>query len=196
MKDNTSNNADNNINYQKFDNKKVYTDTISESDGMKNPEKYFALTEKTRSINVEKNVSVFDVAAFIIKLMGEMSTMKLQKLVFYCQAWSLVWDEKPLYSEKIEAWANGPVVKELFDYHRGAYIINNISIGNPDCLDSNQKDTVNQVLKTYGDKSAQWLIELTHLEKPWIQARKGLSLNERGNREIAHDAIVEYYSSL
>ena len=65
--------------------------------------------------------SAHDVAAFILKESGPMTAMKLQKLVYYCQAWSLVWDEKPLFKEKIEAWANGPVVRALYEKHRGKF---------------------------------------------------------------------------
>ncbi len=57
-----------------------------------------------------------DVARYILELQGgEVSTMKLQKLMYYSQAWSLVWDEKPLFDAHIEAWANGPVIRELFE---------------------------------------------------------------------------------
>ena len=142
------------------------------------------------------NIQVFDVAAYILEKMESMTTMKLQKLVYYCQAWSLVWDEKPLFEEVIEAWANGPVVKELFDYHRGMYEIASMPIGNPRLLNQEQQDTVDAVLEYYGDKSAQWLIDLTHIEDPWRQARKGLPSLERGNRIIPLDAMAHYYSSL
>ncbi|MBC8146611.1 MAG: hypothetical protein H8E98_01335 [Bacteroidetes bacterium] len=40
-----------------------------------------------------KIISVYDVADYILKQVGYITTMKLQKLVYYCQAWSLVWDE-------------------------------------------------------------------------------------------------------
>lgn len=33
-----------------------------------------------------------DVAQYIRDQIGELSTIKLQKLVYYCKAWSLVWD--------------------------------------------------------------------------------------------------------
>lgn len=65
--------------------------------------------------------SAHDVAAYILKRMGQMTAMKLQKLVYYSQAWSLVWDEAPLFNERIEAWANGPVVRELYEAHRGQF---------------------------------------------------------------------------
>ena len=60
-----------------------------------------------------KYVSVLDVAASILKQHGPMSTWKLQKLCYYSQAWSLVWDEEPLFSEDIQAWAHGPVIPKL-----------------------------------------------------------------------------------
>ncbi len=141
-------------------------------------------------------IRVFDAAAYILERMGTMTTMKLQKLVYYSQAWSLVWDEKPLFEEDIEAWANGPVVRDLFDCHRGMYQISSMPIGNARLLDGEQRATVDAVLEYYGDKSSQWLIDLTHLEEPWKQARKGLPRLERGNRVIPLDAMADYYSSL
>ncbi len=141
-------------------------------------------------------IRVFDVAAYILKKKETMTTMKLQKLINYSQAWSLVWDEKPLFEEKIEAWANGPVVRNLFDYHRGMYEISEMPIGNPRLLDQNQQETVDAVLEYYGHRSAQWLIDLSHMEDPWIHARKGLPPLERGNRVIPLDAMAHYYSSL
>ena len=101
-----------------------------------------------------------------------------------------------MYRNKIEAWANGPVVRELFDYHRGMYKLSAIPIGNPRLLNQEQKETVNAVLEYYGDKSSQWLIELTHMEDPWNQAREGLPRMDRGNRKISLDAMADYYSSL
>lgn len=147
-------------------------------------------------VETTPEIRVFDVAAYILEKKGTLSTMKLQKLVYYTQAWSLVWDEKPLFQEDVEAWANGPVVRDLFYYHRGRYEIDTVEIGNPRLLDQEQRETVDAVLDYYGDKTAQWLIELTHREAPWIQAREGLPPLERGNRVIPLDAMAFYYSSL
>lgn len=144
----------------------------------------------------DNSVSAFDVAEYILKKLGSMTTMKLQKLVYYSQAWSLVWDEKPLFSEEIEAWANGPVVKDLFYYHKGFFKISSVALGNVDRLNNDQNNTIDSVLEFYGNKSAQWLIDLTHLEDPWKNARSGLSSLEKGNNIIALDSIANYYSSL
>jgi len=140
-------------------------------------------------------VSAKDVAAYILDKMGPMTTMKLQKLLYYCQAWSLVWDEKPLFHEEIEAWANGPVVREVFNEHRNMFTIDRAS-GYPSKLSSIQKETIDNVLSYYGDKSSLWLSDLTHMEDPWKNARDGLAPGERSNRIISHASMMEYYTSL
>lgn len=120
----------------------------------------------------------------------------MQKLIYYSQAWSLVWEEAPIFKEEILAWANGPVVKELYEIHRGMFYVSKIAKGNPSHLSSNQKDTINHVLEAYGDKSAQWLSDLTHLELPWKMARKDLQPGERGSAVITLSSMHEFYSSL
>lgn len=140
--------------------------------------------------------NVFDIANYILSKTGQISTMKLQKLVYYCHAWSLVWDDKPLFHEKIEAWTNGPVVPDLYIAHRGMYEVVRFHRGDATKVVAASKDTVDKVLESYAEKSAKWLIDLTHLESPWIDARTGLSSSERGNSIITNEAIFEYYSSL
>jgi len=142
-------------------------------------------------------VNVYDVAEFILRKCGSMTAMKLQKLVYYCQAWSLVWDEKPLFPEKIEAWANGPVVRELFDLHKGKFkVASTYGYGKPERLNETQKETIKAVLKYYCERSSQWLSDLTHMEDPWRKAREGMSEKERGDKVISHASMIEYYSSL
>ena len=64
--------------------------------------------------------NVLDVAGCILQQRGAMTTWKLQKLVYYSQAWALVWDDDAIFPEEIEAWANGPVVRKLYNAHQGA----------------------------------------------------------------------------
>ena len=145
--------------------------------------------------------SVFDVAAYILRKKGPMTAMKLQKLVYYSQAWSLVWDDEPLFGERIEAWANGPVVPELYLAHRGRF---KLAKDDPciaerstrQALSRTQRETVDAVLEYYGGKPSHWLSEVTHVEDPWKDAREGLRPGERGNAEITPAAMAEYYGSL
>jgi uncharacterized phage-associated protein len=140
-------------------------------------------------------VSVFDVAAFILHEKGSITAMKLQKLVYYCQAWSLIWDEQPLFEESIEAWTNGPVVRDLYEAHRGKFSLTQSDLcGNR--LNETQRETVLAVLHDYGNKSSQWLSDLTHNERPWQEARKGLLPGERGNKVISLASMAEYYEAV
>ena len=46
---------------------------------------------------------------------GELITnLKLQKLVYYAQAWHLALFDEPLFDDPIEAWVHGPVVSSLY----------------------------------------------------------------------------------
>jgi len=138
-----------------------------------------------------------DVADYILKCQGSMTAMKLEKLVYYSQVWSLVWTEKELFRERIEAWANGPVVPSLYRLHRGHFKIGpGFFKGTPSKLSEEQQDVVNRVLAFYGDKDPQWLSNLSHMEQPWISARHGLVPGERGGNTITKESIMEFYSSL
>jgi len=145
-------------------------------------------------------ISSFDVAAYIVKQRqkgsSKLTAMKLQNLLYYCQAWSLVREEAPLFTEEIQAWAMGPVITELYDWHRGMLYVEIGSKGDPDALSPEQQDTVDRILDVYGHKTAQWLSNLTHMETPWKAARAGLQPGEWGSKTITHASLHEYYDSL
>jgi uncharacterized phage-associated protein len=143
--------------------------------------------------------AVFDVAKYILEKLRGTTHMKLQKLVYYSQAWSLVWDERPIFEAQIEAWANGPVVPMLYRQLKGSFEVKagNLPPGsNSSRLSPAEKETIDAVLGYYADKGSQWLSDLTHMEPPWRNARKGLSDGERGSRVIALADMAEYYGSL
>ncbi|WP_343654512.1 Panacea domain-containing protein [Paraburkholderia caribensis] len=141
--------------------------------------------------------NVNDVAEYILGKLGPLSAMKLQKLTYYSQAWHAVWSEAPLFPEKFEAWANGPVAPALYERHRGLFIVNpghfNSDQGK---LTADEIDSIDRVLAAYGDKAPQWLSDLTHMESPWLSAREGVPPGERCNREIRVADMVEYYGAL
>lgn len=141
--------------------------------------------------------NVFDVARYILEQKGTMSTMKLQKLCYYAQAWSLVWDDTPLFDEDFEAWANGPVCPDLFKKTKGRFSVSaNDETGGENNLTDNQKDTIDKVIEYYGDHDAQWLSQLTHMESPWKNARKGIPEGEVCNKKITKESMGFYYGGL
>lgn len=141
--------------------------------------------------------SVFDVAAYILNKQGPMTAMKLQKLCYYSQAWSLVWDERALFPNKIKAWANGPVIPALFHEHKGRYKVARANIeGDARHLDDDAKATIDAVLKFYGEMSSHELSYLTHMEAPWREARGDLGPEDKESPEIPRDQMAMYYESL
>lgn len=143
--------------------------------------------------------NVYDVALYILNRCGPMPAVKLQKLVYYCQAWSLVWDGEELYHERIEAWANGPVVPALYQKHRRRYKVEASLLakyGDVNNLSVEQKETIEAVLSTYSGISPYGLSQLTHNEKPWIDAREGLDRWDRGRKQISLVSMAEYYEAL
>lgn len=138
---------------------------------------------------------VLDVAAYILQKQGPMSAMKLQKLAYYAQAWHLVWDEEPLFSEPIQAWANGPVILELYKAHRGQFTVHSVD-GSCDALSAEEKSSVDAVVDAYGKFTAQQLSEMTHREMPWQQARSGIPEGSRSTAVISTASMHEYYHGL
>src|SRR6266542_264970 len=94
-----------------------------------------------------------DVARYILQQQGTMDTWKLQKLIYYSQAWHAVWDEEPLFREKIEAWSNGPVIRALYNLHRGQFKVSNWPRGNISRLTKSQKESIDVVLRSYGGRT-------------------------------------------
>ena len=135
-----------------------------------------------------------DVAAYILGCRGEMTTLKLHLLLYYAQAWSLVWDERPLFDEPIEARPHGPVVSSLpagpgFPFKLSAW-----PEGDPAALTSTERETIDAVLDFYGSKNTPWLGELARQEQPWRAARAQVDAREP-HPAISPAALVEYYSA-
>lgn len=142
--------------------------------------------------------NVFDVARYITERTGAVSAMKLQKLMYYAQAWNLVWEEEPLFPNEFRAWANGPVLPILYERHRGMFKVDSSLFPDADIgrLSRTDRENIDKVLSFYGDKSAQWLSNLTHQEAPWLDARGTTPVGAASDAIITQAAIAEYYDAL
>ena len=129
------------------------------------------------------------------------SPLKLQKLLYYCQAWTYTIFNEKLFDEKIEAWAHGPVVPSQYKRFKDTIAYSNIDITKT-CIktvvlrDKKIEDLLNEVMDIYGEHSASYLENLSHSEKPWKETRGNLPSHERCNKEIRLNVMKEYYSSI
>jgi uncharacterized phage-associated protein len=137
-------------------------------------------------------VTAHDVAAFIREEQPHIARLKLLKLVYYAQAWSIVWDDAPLFADVIEAWPDGPVVRELWAHEQHGVTAR----GDVRRLTVSQQATVREVLRVYGKYQGDWLSSLTHREEPWIAARDGFDEREKSRIVITTEALRRYYGAL
>lgn len=148
----------------------------------------------------EKPANVLDVASYILshstKSANKETTFWLQKLVYYSQVMSLINHKVPLFEEKIEAWANGPVVRELYNKHPKKLYLKYLpadEIGDETKLSKRHKQCIDWALDKYGHGTGEMLSELTHLEKPWNDARGNLPFDAGSTNQITNEMILDYY---
>ena len=131
-----------------------------------------------------------------------LTNLKLQKLVYYAQAFYLAKYGKELFEEDFQAWIHGPVLPELYnDYSKFRY--NPIQVPDLDNVETiiekaGKKITkhLNDVCKNYFDFSAYKLEHMTHDEDPWKIARGNLSPNIPSKEIISKSSMKEYYKNL
>jgi len=138
---------------------------------------------------------------FVWKAQGEkkaITNKKLQKLLYYAQAWSLVLNNKKLFNEKIEAWVHGPAVRDVYvEYKKFGFgpITKSVSTGEIAKIPDNAKNFLDQVWSVYGKRDAAYLEYLSHSEMPWQKAREGLDPHIGSENEISLRDMKEFYSS-
>lgn len=153
------------------------------------------------------HISAFHVAAFLLHLDQETSkqsleyrtkwepitNLKLQKLLYYCQANTLLSSELPLFKNKIIAWKYGPVVKEVYEKYsefKADFLYQKIRIPNNILsLDKVYRDSIEYIYNQFRDEGSNILIIRTRNEMPWINAYQTLGVGS----EIKSSAIYRYY---
>lgn len=132
------------------------------------------------------------------------SNLKMQKIVYYAYCWTLVKHGLRLFSEPIEAWPRGPVVPSLFRQlsRYGTRPIDEEFIDaetEDELLDRFPRDvleTLDQVYRIYGSKSAFELTVSTQQERPWVEARRGLAPTDASTRVISDQDIEEAFPAI
>jgi len=159
-------------------------------------------------IEIDKMLGKVDSALlseYILQNFGDMSHLKLQKLLYYVQAYHLAYFKNPLIDDDFEAWVHGPVSRKVFDllkdksllYVDLKYIAERDTQSPTDQVQSfltkEQLEWVNYVLGEFSTLSGPELEVLTHSEAPWVDARKGFGPADRCNNIIPKSAMAEFY---
>lgn len=141
-------------------------------------------------------LSCFDIAEYFIGLAHDtgsfVSNLKLQKLVYYAQAWHLALYESPLFAEDFQAWIHGPVIPSLYQKYKPFGWQPISAEVNPD-LPKATVQFLNDVADEYFACDAYELEQMTHAEFPWMQARRGLPPDAPSEAVIQKRWMQEYY---
>jgi uncharacterized phage-associated protein len=140
--------------------------------------------------------SVDDVAAYLLERFGAVDIARLQRLVYYTQAWHLADHHVHLFEEPIEARADGPVVLRLHDQAGGRDEVHEWPAGDPRRLGTRARDVIEWVLRSYGSFPDGELARIVRAEAPWRLARQGRRVVRRSARAIDPTVMATYYDRL
>lgn len=144
-------------------------------------------------------LSCFEIADYFIWLANEtgsfISHLKLQKLVYYAQAWHLALYNSPLFEEDFQAWVHGPVIPELYQKYQSFNwqpILKEVDFPQ---LPQNILAFLEEVAKEYFACDAYELEQMVHLEEPWQKARANLPADTPSEAIIQKEWMQEYYGT-
>jgi uncharacterized phage-associated protein len=142
-------------------------------------------------------ISARDVAKYILAHFRAKATpinnLKLQKLLYYTQAWHAAIFGTPLFADKIEAWVHGPVVPCVYQDYKSFWwspITSDVSYEAP----PEAAELIDNVLVAYGELNAWDLEKLSHSEDPWKRARAGIPPDQASKSIITLDSMKAFYS--
>ncbi|RRK09780.1 DUF4065 domain-containing protein [Lactiplantibacillus garii] len=155
---------------------------------------------------MEAYSNIGEVANWFIAHDQNITPKKLQKLLYYAYAWSLVFFNEDvteldnrLFQADFQAWVHGPVNPSIYEKykHFGYNVITrpnhaaDVLVGNPDLL-----DLLEQVESVYGQYDGNSLERLTHSEAPWQKARGNARPLDSSNALISDVDMYNYYGQL
>jgi len=132
----------------------------------------------------------------ILNNKNDLTNKKLNKLLYYAQAWFFTLYNKTLFQQDIQAWIHGPAILDVYrKYQEYGFKNININIKLEDIsLSSFEKKFISEIWDIYGKNyDAEYLEALTHKEMPWINARNGLSEYESSEEVITLKSMKDYY---
>lgn len=141
--------------------------------------------------------TAIDVAQYIYNKQGWVDAWRLAKLTYYSQAWSLGWFGRSMITEEFQAWADGPVEPKLHSenkYNRSSATSTSLPSANFDRLSDSDKAVIDSVLDFYGKLSKEELIEKTHAETPWQEARRGEVDGAPSKNPLSQSTMKTFYA--
>jgi uncharacterized phage-associated protein len=150
----------------------------------------------TQTKPIYKAVNVADYLVYLASRENQekeregITNLKLQKILYFTQAYCLAKLNKPLFAEDISAWDYGPVVPEVYRKFKcngsKPIIIEEDRSG----LMEKDKEIVKKIWDSFGGYSAGRLVDIVHSHTPWKEAFASY------DKTISRKVLKDYYSPL
>lgn len=119
-----------------------------------------------------------------------LTNLKLQKILYFAQAYFLSKVGRPLFADPIEAWGYGPVVPTIYHHYKRKGSSPIFVDADTSAVSDADKEVLQKIWSTFGGYSANRLVDITHAHSPWKDAYASTS------KVITNKALAEYYTPL
>ena len=123
--------------------------------------------------------------------------MKLNALLYYCEAWSLAVFERELIEEELQAWDHGPVFPSVWERlkHKGWNNLEADDLNSATALDEETTGLLDDVYQAYGDFPMPDLEKMIKKDAPWKDARRGLPAWDLSKKPMNRAAMAKFYKT-
>jgi len=157
------------------------------------------IAKRAKAVTNAENVAIY-IIQFAHDHGSSISNLKLQKLLYYAQGWHLALYNKPLFSDRIEAWVYGSVVPTVYrKYQKYSYKNINEDVEYPQFASSDiayLRDFLDEFLGEFLQLDAFEMERMTHRELPWLEARGDLPPDVVSQNPISLDTMESYFKRL
>lgn len=124
--------------------------------------------------------------------------LRLQKLLYYCQGWTLALLGEPLFRQPIEAWKLGPVVKDVHQQFAGKrHGITPEEAGEPsEAISATVTDLIEMIWREYAKFTPAELVKMTHDEPAWKEARVGVDPDESSSNVLSAETMKVFFTDV
>ena len=172
-----------------YDNPSHYRDILEEGKRSLSEVAYKKSKLAVQKLLSIESTPIMKSAAYLRRKKDDLSSYRLQKLLYYIQGVSAAFKPAPLFTDYCEAWANGPVYREVFYKNREDAINDDFA----DLVSDDEREVIDCVLGCFGRYDGDTLVEFTHNEAPWIDARGGLPPDAPSDMIISLESITRYF---
>jgi len=156
------------------------------------------MTWRRIKVAITNAQAVADYFLWMAKESGDLLTnKKLQKLLYYAQGWYLAIHDEPLFDDDFQAWIHGPVQRGVWDRfreHGWNPLPSPVEI-EPE-IDPKVKSHLEELMVAYGGISAFELVQMTHSERPWLEARGSLPFDTPSSAMISKETMRAFFKGM